>query len=285
MYPRQFEYVAPSSLDEALGALGDGSKVMAGGMSLIPLMKTRLFSPAVVVDIGRIPGLDAVSDEGDYISVPALVRHGTTASDPLIAAHAAALATAASLTGDVQVRNRGTTCGSLAHSDVAADQPAAVIALGGTMIARSASGTREIQASEFCVDALTSALEPDEILVEIQLPKMGPGEASAYDKLGRRGGHSDYAVAGAGAWVRKSNGTVEDARVGLTGVGTKPTLALGVANAIVGTDGSDEAIKAAAEHALEDVTVLEDLYGSEEYKTHLAKVFVARALKQAIAAV
>jgi aerobic carbon-monoxide dehydrogenase medium subunit len=284
MYPRQFEYVAPSSLDEALGALDDGSKVMAGGMSLIPLMKTRLFSPAIVVDIGRIPGLDMVSDEGDYISVPALVRHGTTASDPLIASHAAALATAASLTGDVQVRNRGTTCGSLAHSDVAADQPAAVIALGGTMIARSSSGTREIQASEFCVDALTSALEPDEILVEIQLPKMGPGEASAYDKLGRRGGHSDYAVAGAAAWVKKSNGTVEDARVGLTGVGTKPTLALGVINAIVGTDGSDEAVKAAAEHALEDVTVLEDLYGSEEYKTHLAKVFVARALKQAIAA-
>ena len=285
MYPRQFEYVAPSSLDEALVALGDGSKVMAGGMSLIPLMKTRLFSPSVVVDIGRLPDLDAVSDEGDYISVPALVRHGTTASDPLIAAHAAALATAASLTGDVQVRNRGTTCGSLAHSDVAADQPAAVIALGGTMIARSASGTREIQASEFCVDALTSALEPDEILVEIQLPKMGAGEASAYDKLGRRGGHSDYAVAGAAAWVKKSNGTVEAARVGLTGVGTKPTLALGVANAVVGTDGSDEAVKAAAEHAIEDVTVLEDLYGSEEYKTHLAKVFVARALKQAIAAV
>ncbi|HJQ90399.1 MAG TPA: xanthine dehydrogenase family protein subunit M [Acidimicrobiia bacterium] len=284
MYPRQFDYVAPSSLDEALGALGDGSKVMAGGMSLIPLMKTRLFSPSVVVDIGRIPGLDSVSDEGDYISVPALVRHGTTASDPLIATHAAALATAASLTGDVQVRNRGTTCGSLAHSDVAADQPAAVIALGGTMIARSSSGTREIQASEFCVDALTSALEPDEILVEIQLPKMGPGEASAYDKLGRRGGHSDYAVAGAAAWVKKSNGTVEDARVGLTGVGTKPTLALGVVNAIVGTDGSDEAVKAAAEHALDGVTVLEDLYGSEEYKTHLAKVFVARALKQAIAA-
>ena len=283
MYPRQFDYVAPSSLDEALEALGDGSKVMAGGMSLIPLMKTRLFSPAVVVDIGRIPGLDAVSDEGDYISVPALVRHGTTASDPLIATHAPALATAASLTGDVQVRNRGTTCGSLAHSDVAADQPAAVIALGGTMIARSSSGTREIQASEFCVDALTSALEPDEILVEIQLPKMGPGEASAYDKLGRRGGHSDYAVAGAAAWVKKSNGTVEDARVGLTGVGTKPTLALGVVNAIVGTDGSDEAVKAAAEHALEGVTVLEDLYGSEDYKRRVIGVYTARALAKALA--
>jgi carbon-monoxide dehydrogenase medium subunit len=285
MYPRQFDYVAPSSLDEALGALGEGSKVMAGGMSLIPLMKTRLFSPAVVVDIGRIAGLDAIGDKGDHISIPPLVRHATTATDPLIAANAAALATAAALTGDVQVRNRGTTCGSLAHSDVAADQPAAVIALGGKMIARSATGTREIQASEFCVDALTSALQPDEILVEIQLPKAGPGEASAYDKLGRRGGHSDYAVAGAAAWVRKSNGTVEDARIGLTGVGTKPTLALGVANALVGTDGSDAAVKAAAEHAVEGVTVLEDLYGSVEYKTHLAKVFVARALRQALASV
>ncbi len=285
MYPRQFEYVAPSSLDEALGAVGEGSKVMAGGMSLIPLMKTRLFSPAVVVDIGRIADLDAVSDAGDYISLPALVRHATTASDALIATHAAALAQAAALTGDTQVRNRGTTCGALAHSDVAADQPAAVIALGGTMIARSASGTREIQASEFCVDALTSALAPDEILIEIRLPKTGPGEGSAYDKLGRRGGHSDYAVAGAAAWVKKSNGTVEDARIGLTGVGTKPSLALGVGQALIGTDGSEEAIKAAADHALEGVTVLEDLYGSVEYKTHLAKVFVARALRKALAAV
>ncbi len=284
MYPRQFDYVAPSSLDEALGALGEGSKVMAGGMSLIPLMKTRLFSPAVVVDIGRIPGLGEVTDTGDYLSIPPLVTAATTASDPSIATHAAALATAASLTGDVQVRNRGTTCGSLAHSDVAADQPAAVIALGGTMIARSASGTREIQASEFCIDALTSALQPDEILVEIRLPKTGPGQASAYDKLGRRGGHSDYAVAGAAAWVKKSNGTVEDARVGITGVGTKPTLAIGVAHALIGTDGSDEAVKAAAEHAVDGVTVLEDLYGSVEYKSHLAKVYVARALKQALAA-
>ncbi|MFZ0625302.1 MAG: xanthine dehydrogenase family protein subunit M [Acidimicrobiia bacterium] len=285
MYPRHFDYLAPSTLEEALGALGEGSKVMAGGMSLIPLMKMRLFSPAVVVDIGRIPGLDQVEDRGDHISLGALVRHATTASDPVIAANAAALAHAASLTGDVQVRNRGTTCGSLAHSDVAADQPAAVIALGGTMVARSASGTREIGASDFCVDALTSALEPDEILTEIRLPKGGPGEGSAYDKLGRRGGHSDYAVAGAAAWVKKSNGSIEAARVGLTGVGTKPTLLASVAEAMVGTDGSEKAIESAAEHAVDDVTLLEDLYGSEEYKGHLAKVYVRRALRQAIAAI
>jgi carbon-monoxide dehydrogenase medium subunit len=283
MYPRQFDYVAPTSLDEAFAALGDDSKVMAGGMSLIPLMKMRLFSPAVVVDISRIPGLAAIDDNEDHISIGALVTHGETASSDAVAANATALATAASLTGDVQVRNRGTTCGALAHADVAADQPAGALACGAVMVAQSASGTREIPASEFFVDSLTSALNPDEILTSIRLPKTGPGEASAYDKLGRRGGHSDYAVAGAAAWLKKSNGSIEAARVALTGVGTKPTLASGVADALVGTDGSDDAVAAAAEHALEGVTVLEDLYGSEEYKSHLAKVYVSRAIKQALA--
>jgi carbon-monoxide dehydrogenase medium subunit len=153
------------------------------------------------------------------------------------------------------------------------------------MVAQSVSGTREIPASEFFVDALTSALNPDEILTSIRLPKAGLGEGSAYDKLGRRGGHSDYAVAGAAAWVKKSNGSIEAARVALTGVGTRPTLASSVADALVGTDGSEAAVAAAAEHALEGVTVLEDLYGSEEYKTHLAKVYVARAVNQALASI
>jgi carbon-monoxide dehydrogenase medium subunit len=284
MYPRQFEYVAPASLDEAFAALGDDSKVMSGGMSLIPLMKMRLFSPGTVVDIGRIGGLDEVKDAGDHIEIGALVRHATTASNDLVAAHAAALAHAASLTGDVQVRNRGTTCGALAHADVAADQPAGAIACGAVMIAQSASGTREIPASEFFVDSLTSALSPDEILTAIRIPKAAAGEGSAYDKLGRRGGHSDYAVAGVAAWVKKSNESIEDARVAVTGVGTKPTLAVGVGEALIGTDGSDDAIKAAAAKAVDEVTVLEDLYGSEEYKTHLAKVYVARAVRQALAA-
>ena len=284
MYPRSFDYVAPTSLDEAFGALGDDAKVMSGGMSLIPLMKMRLFSPGVVVDIGRIEGLDGVEDTGDHIEIGALVRHATTASHDLVRAHAAALGAAASLTGDVQVRNRGTTCGALAHADVAADQPAGALTCGAVMIAQSGSGTREIPASEFFVDSLTSALNPDEILTSIRIPKAGPGEASAYDKLGRRGGHSDYAVAGAAAWVKKSNGSIEDARVAVTGVGTRPQIAEGVAEALIGTDGSDEALKSAAEKALDGITVLEDLYGSEEYKAHLAKVYVARAVKQALSA-
>jgi carbon-monoxide dehydrogenase medium subunit len=132
---------------------------------------------------------------------------------------------------------------------------------------------------------LTSALDPTEILTSIRLPKAGPGEGSAYDKLGRRGGHSDYAVAGAAAWVKKSNGSIEDARVAVTGVGTRPQLVSGVAEALIGSDGSEEAVRAAAEKAVDDVTVLEDLYGSEEYKSHLAKVYVARAIKQALAAI
>lgn len=283
MYPREFDYVAPTSLDEAFGALNDEAKIMSGGMSLIPMMKMRLFSPAVVVDIGRIPDLANVEDDGEHISIGALVRHSQTAADPLVTNNANALAVAASLTGDVQVRNQGTTCGALAHADVAADQPGGALAVGATMIARSSSGSREIAASDFFVDALTSALEPNEILTSIRIPKAGPGEASAYDKLGRRGGLSDYAVAGAAAWVKMDNGSVADARVALTGVGTKATLSNAVAEALIGTDGSEAAVKEAAAKAADDVTIIEDLYGSVEFKTHLAGVYAARALNKAIA--
>jgi carbon-monoxide dehydrogenase medium subunit len=254
----------------------DMAKVMSGGMSLIPLMKLRLFSPDLVVDIGRIGGLDQITDNGDHTSVGALVTHAQTAASSL----PTALTTAASWTGDVQVRNRGTTCGAVAHADIAADQPSAVLALGGVMIAQGPNGVREIAADDFFVDVLTSALEPNEILTEIRIPNRGGG--SAYEKLGRRGGHTDYAVAGASAWVTR-NGSVTEARVALTGVGTKPTLAHGVMEAIVGTDGSESAIADAAERAAEGVTVLEDLYGSVDYKAHLARVMVKRALTQAIA--
>lgn len=283
MYPREFDYVAPASLDEAFGALGEDAKVMAGGMSLIPLMKMRLFSPAVVVDIGRIPGLDAIDEQNGHVTIGALVRHASTASNPLITQGATALSTAASLTGDVQVRNRGTTCGAIAHADLVADQPAAALALGATMVAQSAGGSREIAAADFFVDALTSALEPDEILTSVRVPKHGLGEGSAYDKLGRRGGRSDYAIAGAAAWVKMDGGSIADARVALTGVGTKVSLANAMTAALVGTDGSEAAVKEAAQKASDDVTIIEDLYGTEEYKTHLASVYATRAVLQAIA--
>ncbi len=284
MYPRSFEYVSPGSLDEATSVLAstEGAKVLAGGMSLLPLMKLRLFSPDVLVDIGRIPGLSSIEDRGDHLAIGAMVSHAATASDPSVAEHAAALATAASWTGDVQVRNQGTTCGSIAHADIAADQPSAALALGATMVAASAGGVREIAASDFFVDTLTTALEPGEILTEIRIPKQGGG--SAYEKLGRRGGHTDYAVAGAAVWLDVSDGAVCCGRVALTGVGAKPTLAEGVMEALIGTDGSDAAIAEASERALEGVTVLDDLFGTVEYKAHLAKVMTRRALQQAVAA-
>jgi carbon-monoxide dehydrogenase medium subunit len=280
MFPRSFDYVAPTSIGEAVDALGGGgfAKVMAGGMSLLPLMKLRLLSPDLVVDIGRIGGLDSITAGDGQVEIGALVRHHQTAAAGDVPA---ALRTAASWTGDVQVRNRGTTCGAVAHADIAADQPAAVLALGGTMIVDGPGGRREIAADDFFVDALTTALEPDEILTAVRVPT---GGGSGYDKLGRRGGHTDYAVAGAAAWVERSNGSISACRVALTGVAAKPTLARAVGEAMVGTDGSEAAIAAAAAHAAEGVSVLEDLYGSVEYKTHLAQVFARRALAKAVTA-
>jgi len=281
MYPPNFDYVVPTSLDEALTALStsENAKVLSGGMSLIPLMKMRLVRPATVVDISRLPGLDSITDDGDHISIGALVTHAETASSSLVTEHAGALAQAASATADIQVRNQGTTCGSHAHADLAADQPAATLALGATMVAASVRGEREIEAADFFVDTLTSALEPDEILVRVEIPK---GGKSVYAKLGRRGGDSDYPIAAAAVWVDASNGSVADARIAVTGVSSKPYLATAAAEAVVGTDGSADAIASAASHATDDVVVLEDLYGSVEYRTHLASVYVKRALEDAL---
>lgn len=271
MYARPFDYAAPSSIEEALDLLSANpdAKVMSGGMSLLPMMKLRLLSPALVIDIGRIPGLDGIVDQGDHIAIGALVTHAEVAASDLIATQATALGQAAAWTGDAQVRNRGTLCGALAHADLAADTPATTLALGATMVARSTRGVREIAAEDFFVDTLQSALEPDEILTEVRIPKRGGG--SAYDKLGRRGGHTDYAVAGVAVWVADVTGS--DARVAVTGVGTKPQLATAVMDAL----GAGTPIEEASARATEGMTVLEDLHGSEAYKAHLAAVFTGRA--------
>lgn len=281
MYPPNFDYIAPSTIEEAATVLAerDNAKILSGGMSLLPLMKMRLVRPGTIVDISRIEGLDQIADNGNRISIGAMVRHADTASSDIVREHATALAEAAQATADVQVRNQGTTCGSIAHADLAADQTAAVLALGTTMVAVSVRGTREIAAADFFVDTLTSALEPDEILVEIHVPK---GGKSAYAKLGRRGGESDYPIAGSAVWVDSSNGTISRARIAVTGVGPKPYLAETAAQAVVGTDGSGGALEAAASHATDGVVVLEDLYGSVAYRTHVAEVYVQRALEKAL---
>jgi carbon-monoxide dehydrogenase medium subunit len=281
MYPSTFDYVAPASIDEALAALSnaENAKILSGGMSLIPLMKMRLVRPTTVIDISRIPGLDTITDAGDQIEIGALVTHAATAASALVKENATALAQAADATADIQVRNQGTTCGSIAHADLAADQPAAVLALGATMVAQSVRGTREIAAADFFVDTLTSSLADDEILIKIKVPK---GGTSVYRKLGRRGGDSDYPIAGAAVWVDSSNGTVANARIAVTGVSSKPYLAAASADAIVGTSGSVDAIAAAGSHATDGVVVLEDLYATVTYRTHLADVYVQRALEDVL---
>jgi carbon-monoxide dehydrogenase medium subunit len=281
MYPSTFDYVVPASLDEAVIALSnaENAKILSGGMSLIPLMKMRLVRPTTVVDISRIGGLETITDAGDHIEIGALVTHAATAASALVNENATALAQAADATADIQVRNQGTTCGSIAHADLAADQPAAVLALGATMVAQSVRGTREIAAADFFVDTLTSALADDEILVKIKVPK---GGTSVYRKLGRRGGDSDYPIAGAAVWIDSSNGTVADARIAVTGVSSKPYLATASAAAIVGTDGSADAIATAGSHATDGVVVLEDLYATVDYRTHLADVYVQRALEDVL---
>jgi len=283
VYPRTFDYVAPDDLGEACALLGKvpRAKVLAGGMSLIPMMKLRVLSPSTVVDIGRIPGLDQISETPVGFEVGALVRHRQIAASLLFADHAAALSEAAACTGDAQVRNRGTLCGSLAHADSSADQTAAVLALGGIMVVRSTRGVRTIAADEFFVDAFTTALADDEILSAVRLPRTTDGEGSAYRKLGRRGGSEGFAVAAAAAWVKVDRGVVVDARVALTGVSTRPVLAAGVSAALVGTDGSPGAVRAAVASG-SGVTLIADLFGSEDYKAHLAEVLATQALDAAL---
>jgi carbon-monoxide dehydrogenase medium subunit len=284
VYPRTFDYSAPEEIPEALAMLADtpGAKVLAGGMSLIPMMKLRLLSPPVLIDIGRLPGLATISEQSDGITIGALVRHRDVAGHTAIAGRASALADAASWTGDVQVRNRGTLCGALAHADSAADQTAAVLALGGTLVVRSTAGVRTLAADEFFVDAFTSALRDDEMLTAVRIPGASRGEGSAYRKLGGRGGTDGFAVAGSAAWVRVEDATVVDARVALTGVSTKPLLAGAAAEAVVGTDGSAAAVRSAADLAAEGVTLIADLQASEDYKAHMSRILTAQALTAAL---
>ena len=284
MYPRLFDYTAPGTLDQATAdlAANPGAKVLAGGMSLIPMMKLRVFSPPTIVDIGRVAGLESITEQGGRVEVGALVRQYQVAVSQPLVHRATALAEAAAWTGDVQVRNRGTLCGSLAHADASADQPAAVLALSGMMVAHSSRGTRTIPAADFFVDAFTTALDEDEILTGASLPLGLPGEGSAYRKVGRRGGHDGFAVAGAAAWVKIEDGAIVDARLALTGVSTRPLLASGVQEALIGSDGSQVAVHAAAARADEGAVLIADLYGAEDYKAHLAKLLTAQALEIAV---
>jgi aerobic carbon-monoxide dehydrogenase medium subunit len=282
MIPAKFEYVRPASLDDAIQALaggGDDAKVIAGGQSLLPLLRLRLAYPELLVDIGGLDELRGVTDTGEALLIGARTTHYQLVHDPLIAEHCGLLAQAAGTVADPAVRHRGTFGGSLAHADPAGDLPAVVLALNATLIARGSDGEREIAASDFFVDYLTTSLEPGEILTGIRVPKLGPDWGYRYEKFHRTA--QAWAIVGVAALARRSNGQVAEARVGLTNMGSVPVRAAAVEAAAAGADASAAALTAAAAAAAEGTNPPADLHGAPDYRSHLARVLTGRALAAA----
>ena len=271
MIPAAFEYVRADSVDAALSALteyGDEAKLLAGGHSLLPLMKLRLAAPSVLVDVGRLDDLRYINDAGDYIAIGALTRHRDLETSSLLASAAPLLAHAAGHVGDPQVRHRGTIGGSLAHADPASDLPAVALAMGATIVATGPNGTREIAASEFYTGFLESALAPDELLTEIRIPKLDT-QGWSFQKFNRRA--QDWAIVGV-ATVRANGST----GVGLVNMGSTPLLALAVMDAVKsGANAAD-----AAALANEGTEAQSDINASSEYREHLARVLVRRSLEE-----
>jgi len=277
MIPAAFDYVRADSAEQAISLIaehGEDAKFLAGGHSLLPLMKLRLAQPTVVVDIGKLRDLSYIRDAGDHIAIGALTRHRDVETSDVLAAHAPLLQHTAGHVGDPQVRHRGTIGGSIAHADPASDLPATTLALGATYVAQGPKGTREIPAADFFQSFLTSALEPDELLTEVRVPKMD-GAGWSFQKFNRRA--QDWAIVGVSAWRRpNSNGGV-DSGVALVNMGSTPILATSVSTALA--DGAS--IDDAAEQAAAEADPQEDLNASVEYRIHLAKVLTKRALTEA----
>jgi aerobic carbon-monoxide dehydrogenase medium subunit len=282
MIPAKFDYVRPGTVDEAVQALssaGDEAKVIAGGQSLLPLLRLRLAYPEVLVDLGGIDELRGVRDSGDALVIGARTTHYQLVHDPLVAEHAGLLAQATSTVADPAVRHRGTLGGALAHGDPAGDLPAVILVLDSTLIARGPGGEREIAAADFFVDYLTTSLEPDEILTAIRIPKLGPGWGYRYEKFHRTA--QSWATVGVAALARRDNGTVAEARVGLTNMGTVPVRATAAEQAARGAQASQAALSEAAAHADEGTEPPGDLHGAPDYRRHLARVLTGRALAAA----
>jgi carbon-monoxide dehydrogenase medium subunit len=284
MIPAPFEYTAPSSVDEAVGALregGEDAKVLAGGQSLIPLLRLRFAGPSVLVDLGRIDELRGVRDDGDALVIGAMTTHATVLRDPLVVEHAPLIAAATATVADRQVRHRGTFGGALAHADPAGDLPAVALALDATMEIVGAGGRRTVPASEFFVDYLESAVGPDEVLVSVRIPKW-PGWSAHYEKFQRVA--QGWAMVGAAALVRRDNGSIAEARLTLTNMGPAPVRCAAVESALAGVSASDAgAVAAATAQAAEGTRPSDDLSASADYRRHLATVVTRRAVLAAAA--
>ncbi len=282
MFPAEFEYHRAQSIQEAIELLGkhEDAKLLAGGHSLLPMMKLRLAQPSLLIDIGHISSLSGIKAGDGHLSIGALTTHYQVESSDEVKRACPLLSEAEQEVGDVQVRNRGTVGGNLAHADPASDLPAVMLALGAEIRAVGPNGERTITADNFFVDMLTTALEPQEVLTEIRVPTLRPGQGAAYVKHPHPASH--YAVVGVAAIVtRDASGNCTDCRVGITGAGPKAVRAKATEAALTGKPLTPENISEAASHAAEGMDFLSDSYASEEYRRHLVQVYTKRALTKA----
>jgi carbon-monoxide dehydrogenase medium subunit len=280
--PASFEYARPTTVDEALQAIADGGddvKIMAGGQSLIPVMRLRLAAPETVVDLSRVAELRGVRDDGDAIVIGAMATHHDVMTDPLVLQYAPLIAEATETVADRQVRARGTFGGALAHADPAGDLPAVALALDAEFVIAGPEGRRTVPASDFFVDYLTTALEEGELLVEIRVPKLAGEWGMRYEKFNRVA--QAWSIVAVAAVVRRENGHIAEARIGLTNMGSTPLRASAVEAALAGADASPEAIAAAARSAAEGTSPSSDLNGQADYREHLAQVLTRRAVTAA----
>jgi aerobic carbon-monoxide dehydrogenase medium subunit len=277
--PAAFDYEAAESVDGAIALLGEreDAKLLAGGQSLIPALKLRLARPALLVDVGRLHDLSYVREEGDTVAIGALTRHRDLAVSPVLRQSCAIVSQTAGQVGDPQVRHRGTIGGSLAHGHPASDLPAVILALNGELVARGPAGDRAIPAREFFTGMFRTALEPNEMLVEIRVPKLGPASGWSYVKMSRRA--QDWATVAVAAVVERSNGSIEKASIGLTNMGATPLRALAAEDAIA----AGASIADASARASDDTAPESDHTASADFRRHLVRVLARRALEEAAA--
>ena len=281
MYPMPFDYEVAESVDHAielLGEHGDESKLLAGGHSLIPLMRLRLAAPTVLIDLDRLDDLRYVNDEGDHLAIGALTHHREVLNNPLVQEHCGILSFTAGLLGDPSVQHRGTIGGAIAHGDPSGDLPNVITTLEGELVIKGPEGERTIQASDFFQDYLMTDLDEQEVITEVRVPKLGPNTGWAYNKFSRRS--QDWAIVGVAAVIERNNGSIDSARVGLTSMGSTPIRATAVEEALSGA--SPEAVAEAAEAADEGTEPASDGAATAEFRRHLARVWTRRAVEEAL---
>lgn len=278
MIPAAFDYVAPTTVDEALAVLGehgDEAKIIAGGQSLLPVLRMRLNAPEMIIDLGKIAALRGVRDDGDAIVIGAMTPHSVVGSHPLVAEHALLIAKAVEHLADAQVRHRGTFGGALAHADPAGDLGAPALALGAEFVIAGAGGTRTVAADDFFVDLFETATGEDEILTEVRIPKH-TGWGAQYEKFVRV--QHQWSIVAIAATVKVEAGIITEARVAMTNMGSTPLRARSVEQALAGKPATDSAVREAAALAADGTNPPSDLNGDADYRRHLATVLTRRAV-------